>query len=459
MVQRHSGKFFIHPGSKGLAAGMFLFFAALFTGLQSYSQSFFYFENELTFPNRPTLTYYTFLTVTPDGSATARLRYIEPVSGDDRLLELQLVDSIMDNGSTDIRYLIAGEAPLLIKGNDDSGFVMPRFVFKKEGDGATAFYAPYATEYKVSEGNWNAASMKINQQKNIEELIHANDFVAHFFTETDEFYIYLFGEIVRAPNPVPRKEKLFLIVVANTLDSTIGITSKKDLVNITDLFTTMANNLAMKIITTKIYGQTFNKKSVELAIAKLNPTPIDIVIFYYSGHGFRYSNDTSKYPRISLRTSLQQNIDQHNLSIEAVYKRIVKKGAKVNIVLSDCCNDDIGSPVPVGRNLLRTKGGGGQPSINMENCRALFFPQHPLSILSSAAEKNQLATGNPSLGGFFTNFVNIGLTNSLYGYQPSTSWLRILLTAKEKARYQALTALCGSGRCVQLAEISVVPPQ
>lgn len=459
MVNKHSGIFSIYPFKKRVATGMFLLFAALFTGLQSYSQSYFYFENELSFPNRPSLTYYTFLTVLPDGSATARLRYIEPVSGDDRLLELNLVDSIIENGGSDIRYLVAGTEPLLMKGNDDSGFVMPRFVFKKEGEERNAFYEPAAIEYQKGAGSWMAAVMKINKQKVEEDLVNENDFVSLFFTTTDPFYRYIFGELVRAPAKVIRKEKLFLIAVANTSDSAIGITSKKDLDNITDLFTSMANNLAMEVITTKIFGPTFDKKTVELAIAKLRPSPIDIVIFYYSGHGFRYSNDTSKYPRISLRTSQQQNIDQHNLSIEAIYKSIVKKGAKVNIVIGDCCNEDIGSVAPVGRNLLRTKAGGGQPSVNMGNCMALFFPKSPLSILSCAAEKNQLATGNPSLGGFFTNFINIGLTNSIYGYLPSTSWLRILLTAKEKARYQALTALCGNARCVQLAEISVVPPQ
>jgi hypothetical protein len=69
------------------------------------------------------------------------------------------------------------------------------------------------------------------------------------------------------------------------------------------------------------------------------------------------------------------------------------------------------------------------------------------------------------MGGFFTAFFRAELEKSLYGYQNSKSWKNMLLSAKEKARQQALTALCSGeasgpgGRCVQRAEIKIVPEQ
>ena len=165
---------------------------------------------------------------------------------------------------------------------------------------------------------------------------------------------------------------------------------------------------------------------------------------------------------MSLRTNPDQDIDKNNLSVEDVYKQILKLGARVNMVLTDCCNQDIGANSPVGRDVLKTRGGGYNAtaqSLNMDNCNALFFSKQPVSIIASSAQINQLATGNPALGGFFTYYFKGLLEKSLYSYDKSNSWFRILLDAKEKARWQALSALCGAGRCVQLAELKVNPPQ
>jgi hypothetical protein len=132
------------------------------------------------------------------------------------------------------------------------------------------------------------------------------------------------------------------------------------------------------------------------------------------------------------------------------------------MVLTDCCNQDIGANSPIGRDVLKTRGGGYNAtaqSLNMDNCNALFFSKQPVSIIASSAQINQLATGNPALGGFFTYYFKGLLEKSLYSYDKSNSWFRILLDTKEKARWQALSALCGAGRCVQLAELKVNPPQ
>lgn len=449
---------------KKRAAGKLLIFLCLFVSVKGYSQSYFYFESKLTIPNSPPLIYYTFLTVETDGTASGRIRYQEPVSGESRLIEQSFIDSsntlLTDDADTATKYLIPVGEAYYIEGTDDSGFIQPRFIFQKKTDDKASFYIPFALEYKGVAESWNTAETTLIQQKSYEELTKQKEFVSYFYSEADNFYAYLFNLDTRSLNSVEQKTRLFLIAVANTGDAKIGVTSQKDLDKITETFTTLTDKLGITLVSQKIAGTAFNKKAVDDAINKwLTPTNIDIVVFYYSGHGFRYSFDVSNYPRISLRTSPDQNIDLNNLSIEEVYNRIVKKGARVNIVLSDCCNENFDAPPPIGRNLLKTKDVGTSGlKLNIDNCKALFFPNHPVSILSSAAEKNQLAVGNPELGGFFTNFFQAQLTKSLYSNQGESSWLRILLNAKESTRKQALTAPCNNARCIQRAEISVIPP-
>lgn len=462
MHTKHSGFTFIYrPGNK--IAGMLLFFLCSLFCARLYSQSYFYLVNQLPFSDSNIVTYHTFLSIDASGGATARIRYKEPVTNNDRFFELQLTDSLLPGENTDSRYLMCTDEPLPLDGTDGSGFAAPRFVFKKQTNGEGDFYFPSAVEYKTGNNKWVASVMEITQEKTYEDLAKEETFVSRFFNNSEAFYNYIFHPslVSRDPNAPKRKEKLFLIAVVNTNDKTIGASSQKDLDNITSTFTTLAENLNMTMVLTSIAGSGFRKGAVDTAIQKLKPSAIDIVVFYFSGHGFRYSNDSSKYPRMSLRPNQDMDRGKNNLNVEEVYKKIIKKGAKVNIVFSDCCNEDIGEKAPpIGRGFLRTRGwgtGANQQKLNMENCTALFFPKKPLNILSSSTDVNQLAIGNPTLGGFFTCFFKTELDKSLYSYEPSNSWLRILLSAKEKARYQSLSALCGTSRCVQTATFRVEP--
>ena len=450
-----------HP-SKIRAAKNLLFICFLFISCNSYGQSYFYFENKLGNHLGQQVDYFIFLTVQTDGSAVGRIRFIDPISGEDKLIGQKFTDStdtaIPDSTNPFNKYLIAAAKPDYLVGTDDTSFIAPKFLFQKQAVGDDSLYVPVSVAYKVS-GKWGTAQMVANQQKSYEELSKQKEFVSHFFNEKDPFYQYLFTVDTRGLTKLERPAKLFLIIVANTNDPEIGVSCKKDLAKITETFTTLKDKLGLTMIMQAIQGTDYSKDLVDAAINTLRPAPIDIVVFYYSGHGFRYSNETSEYPRISLRTSKTQDLDKNNLSIQDIYYRILKKGARVTIVLSDCCNDDIGAPIPVGKDPLRTRGTGiAGLKLNFDHCQALFFPDHQVSVISTAADANQLSSGNPALGGFFTNFVQAQLVNSLYGSEGESSWLKILLNAKESTRKQALTAVCGSGRCVQTAAIIVDPP-
>ena len=426
------------------------------------SQSYYYFECNLQTADSLPLNYFIFLTVDVNSTASARILFKDAYTGNKKMVKQNYIDSVyggMDS-SSNIRYLLPVGIAYNTDNTEDTGFIQPRFVFEKQVTDSNLFFAPTAIEYAAANGRWQQATTTLNQQKTYTELSAQQNFVKLFFSPAESFYKYLFNIDKRGLNNIEKKTCLFLIAVANTNDASIGVTSQKDLDKITGIFTGMAEGLGIQFHLKKISGSSFSKKAVDDAINNwLKPGPADIVVFYYSGHGFRYTTDLSKYPRISLRTSTLQNLDLNNLMLETIYNRIVAKGARVNIVLSDCCNDDIGLPQPVGRLPLVTRSASENTNLNIDNCKALFFPNHTVNVLVNSAEKGQLATGNPTLGGFFTNFLQAQLSKSLYGNQGETSWLRLLLNAKESARWQALSALCDDKRCVQRAEIAVIPPQ
>lgn len=441
-----------------MKAGIFLFFICILYAPPSFCQSYFYFENKVPINTDSSLTYFNFLMLQPDGQNVARFRTLNHPMFEEHFKDSTVV------GNENIKYLIPKD-DTIYDGTDNSLYLKFRYLFKRKTENGNSFFVPDKVEFLSKDGQWKEAAMATMQEKPYGDLVNQKDFVSVFFTEDDEFYKYLYGERLRANSLIARKERFFLIVVANTNDPKIGITSKRDLESITELFSTLSSNLGMRIITTTISGNDFSKGNVEAALKNLKnqkPSKEDIVIFYYSGHGFRYSNDKSVYPRMSLRANGSLPLSKNNLEVESVYNQIVKLGARLNIVINDCCNNDIGAINPEGGTILRTRFSGFNTtaqSLNLENCNALFFAKEKTSIIVSSAEKKQLASGNPDLGGFFTYYFKTILEQGLYSFYLSNSWLRLLLTAKEKARYQALTALCGTGRCIQLAEIKVTPPK
>lgn len=457
MKKNSSGNLPKHAAFR-IIVGIFFSSFLIFLTFSASSQSYIYFENKIAQPGGNNITLYSFLVVSPDGTDTVRTRSLNFPS-----IEQPMADSVFTNPSAgELKYLVpVGET---ITDNSDTSFIYKlRFIFKRQIDSSGIYYIPFKTEYADKDGKWKEAETINMQQKTYAEMVNQKDFVSIFYKKDDAFYKFLFPENNRAVN-ISRPEKIFLVVVANTNDEKIGITSKKDFDGINNTFTNLAANLGVKLFAIRIMGNDFNIKNVDnalLKIKKAKPSSKDIVIFYYSGHGFRYSNDTSLYPRMLLTPTanpLLQDLEKNNLSVEDVYKKILKLGARVNIVMADCCNQDIGANVPVGAPVLKLRSMTkiGQ-FLNMNNVNALFFSYEPVRIIASSTQPYQLASGNPLLGGFFTYFFKELLNNSLYGYKKSESWLGLMVEAKEKARSQALTAVCGSGRCIQLTEMDVMP--
>ncbi len=90
---------------------------------------------------------------------------------------------------------------------------------------------------------------------------------------------------------------------------------------------------------TTIAGNDYNKNNVENTIASLQPSQNDIVVFYYSGHGFS-KKDNRQYPYLELSSKSFQSLEEHSLNIEDIYNNLKRKNAHVTLVISDCCNDD-----------------------------------------------------------------------------------------------------------------------
>lgn len=419
------------------------------------AQSYFYLQTQST-AAIPAYNY--FLRMEADGNNTLRISYKK--EGKDYLAEIQMTDSL---ASAATRFLIPKTTPRYIQSDVDDSLWLPFIQFENRTDSNGIYYEPAAIILTQKE-NRQPALLLTAKQKSYEELVKEKPSVLQFYKMNEPFYIFLSSFTTRNLNRDEQNRKFYLIIVANTNDPSIGKSSQKDLTGMYETFATLTKQAGIGFVPVIVSGDAFTIANTQRAIDTIKPSALDIVFFYYTGHGFRFANDVSKYPRISFRTNTMQVRADNNLAVEDVYKSLIAKRAKVTIVISDCCNEKLGASVPFGLDMLRPRATGTEGlKLNYDNFRKLFLPVQTTSIIIGSASPNQLAAGNPNMGGFFTNFFKAELVKSLYSNTGESTWLRISLNATENTRKQSLTALCSTtpnvnGRCVQRAEVRVLPP-
>ena len=217
--------------------------------------------------------------------------------------------------------------------------------------------------------------------------------------------------------------RIFLIAVIDSDDEIIGKRCEKYLEEMTENFDDFSSWLDRTTLVTKIIkGNEFSKSAVNDALNNWlkaqHPSRADVVIFYYSGHGFRFSNDVSVYPRMWLKTTQDRQVETTNLSLEAdIFDPLVKMGAGVNIVLSDCCNSVPGANTAFAVTMtphIKKHPGQEEMENDIEDFDKLFMPDHPMSIIATAADSTELAGGTPTVGGFFTHFFLEALNKSIF---------------------------------------------
>ncbi|MFT5777751.1 MAG: hypothetical protein ACI837_000699 [Crocinitomicaceae bacterium] len=239
----------------------------------------------------------------------------------------------------------------------------------------------------------------------LEELNHTDinsDYLLQYYLPEEEEYALLISAEQQEEYIPPTNVEtvnLHLVIVANTKISDIGASTKVDADNLTGELSGIAEVLKMNFKKTVISGVDFTKTKLENALTALNPQPNDMVVFYYSGHGFRYSGEQVKYPQLDMRYNAYQEMGEGTtVNLEDIYDVITKKGGRLNIILGDCCNNDIGTTRQVGTNFMASRG---NVNADVEKLKKLFLNSSG-NLIAAGASKGEYSWCS-SQGGFFTN--------------------------------------------------------
>ncbi len=191
----------------------------------------------------------------------------------------------------------------------------------------------------------------------------------------------------------------------------IGESVKVDLEKLKKLTTSISNYTGLALNRKEIKGDQLTHQRVMANLNSLSVKENDVVIFYYSGHG--YNPGQTKWPAM--------NLGDKTLTLRSVFDLIKRKNPRFFLVIADTCNVAISN-----RFFLVAPRTLEARSTRPESYQQLFLESLGY-IIASAAKPGQFAWSNSQTGGFFTRQWLGSLNQALTSYTPS--WQRIMTRA------------------------------
>jgi hypothetical protein len=235
--------------------------------------------------------------------------------------------------------------------------------------------------------------------------------------------------------------KLHLVIVANTLDPKIGISCAVDRTNLKNEFRQVATALGIGFSEYIVDEYNFSKEKVLSTLNSVYPGKNDIVLFIYRGHGFRWKNQTEKWPRLDLRTSSYvQPSAENSMNLKEVKDILDRKGARLNVVLGDCCNDEVNTSAVTGNNYWSFQVDNTSDVSKLRN----LFVNSRGSIISAAAKPGEVSWASTQGGLYSISFVQAFHQEISYFATGYCNWETILSKTVQYAWNKSLPQNCGN---------------
>jgi len=404
------------------------------------SQSLFSIKYQFTTIEDKTL-YNVFLVREEDGSGFYRVSFYDAESKGNMIIELDMEEMVYidKEGVEDpSKIYFKGSNPQIIAGDKNYHYYPERFWFRLDKN--TNFFEPWAVTSPDEGGTAQGKFVEKPELLNEDDL--TENYIAQFFLKEEEIYQSLFATTQRSLTPEQKRTTLHLIIVANTEDDKIGNTCMLDKNRTMKMYKDLASFMGIAFKPKEIYGDTYSKANVEKAVLDLYPASQDIVVFYYSGHGFSDPRAARLFPNMALSGKSFEDARANSWNIEDVYNIIKNKGARFNLVISDCCNNNLDDNPNLTCDIPKTRS--SELGWSLENCKTLFMNPKPTSIIITAAQKGQMSSGNGIVGGYFTNEFRSNLITFFKPLHHYPTWDGVLKEVKTSTIEKADNARCSA---------------
>lgn len=339
-------------------------------------------------------------------------------------------------------FFMTGSNPKFITKKDTGQAYNPDYFIWRKGRYEKNYGSPSTTDDKALK---LASEIPVDSFYQLDPYKVSESYLRKYFwsNEADFFALKkLCGQVTTPVNNTNNTgSTLHFVIVANTQIGDIGASCSSDRDKLDYEFRSMAEALGVSYKKYVVDGTNFKKANVQSTLNNLRPGANDIVVFVYRGHGFRWNNQTDPYPMLDLRTSSYMNIETStSIGLSEIYNTLNAKGARLNIVLGDCCNNNVGLNQMTTTSFLNTQA-DNKPDVN--KLKKLFMNARG-NVISAAAHAGEYSWANP-FGGFYTlSFIQAMKEKISYFNNGSFNWNDIIVYTTKLAKDKSSPTLCSN---------------
>lgn len=229
--------------------------------------------------------------------------------------------------------------------NSPSGYIADNFIFTNVNENNEFEYLYTLDDAAIEAGDEGADPVEASYRQLDPKVDFTEQYIFDFFDKHEPEYAQYLGLVNPVTEPTytaPADEVVMhLVMVADVEDRSIGKSTALDQRDITTTFTKISRELGIEIREYQFSGRGFNKDSILTNLDRINNSPNDIIIYYYSGHGYNDPAKQSEFPSMAL--------DGTDMSLEEMFYEVSDKNARLTMIIGDLCNSIPESRTAVGR--------------------------------------------------------------------------------------------------------------
>lgn len=398
---------------------LLILFTLLLLSISTYSQSYYEFK---WFNSDKSIQYTAFVTYINDQNIEFRVKYVNS----EGIFKVAKYKSVRTIHYSNTKYAIFhGKEASIIYSDKPS---------KYRGYIADSF------TYVPSENLW----MKAGAGNDIifvkvRELNPKTDFTPKylygFFDANEEFYRKLFNpySVKTNTNFSELVSNIHFIAIGDSKDLSLKYAVKQDIENFDEFLRMTAKNLNISYKSSIYTGDEFNKTAIN-KIKNITLNTNEVVILMYRGHGFRWADQSSDFPRMKLGDSYSNE----SYNFEELHNDLKSKNPRLLISIGDLCNNIEGlspikdyPPTPLVQDISQSR-------LSIEKIEKLLLKKG--NIISASAKPGEVSYSTKENGYFTKSLLDALLWEvSEFNTDKYADWENVFNTAKTNARKKSFS--------------------
>lgn len=210
---------------------------------------------------------------------------------------------------------------------------------------------------------------------------------------------------------------LHAILVGDTVTDDIGTSVVNDLTLFQAEMQKVSKQTGLKLKKTVMDGKTLRAETLINQVEKLSVRPNDVIVFYFSGHGYRTNSKENPWPNLYIST------EDVGVDFSLIVQELSNKHPRLLVSIADVCNNVIPDLFAPPTTMSLMSAAPKKVDFVKLNYRLLFLQtKGVITIASSKAGEYSWST---DLGGLYTRAFFESLEREVHG-STTANWQSIL---------------------------------